>query len=213
MARAGHAQRLLPWRFGLFLLWTLSIPLVVWAGVEPARATLIGFDLSALVFLATLPPLFRRSSPDDMRQHSQDNDANRGIALILTIATSAAIFVAVGLEMAEDPDACEKAGIVATLLIAWLFANSVFALHYAHVFYLKHASGDRRGLDFPGGELPDYWDFAYFAFTLGMTFQTSDVNVTRSDVRRLVLWHSLAAFVFNLGILAFTINSLASGRP
>ena len=63
----------------------------------------------------------------------------------------------------------------------------------------------------PGTDEPDYWDFVYFAFTLGMTFQTSDVSITDRRIRRVVLGHSLAAFVFNLGVLAFTINVLGGG--
>ncbi len=202
-------RRWLPWRFGLFLLLTLSIPaLLPW--LDPAQAVLAGFDIAALGFIATMPSLFRGSTAHAMRSHSRDNDANRGLALVVTVATCAAILVAVAQEMSGAPSVAEKAAVVATLLIAWVFANLVFALHYAHLYYLGHEAGDRGGAIFPGEGEPDYGDFAYFAFTLGMTFQTSDVSITRRDWRRLVLWHSLAAFVFNLGILAFTINSLAS---
>jgi len=95
------------------------------------------------------------------------------------------------------------------LLIAWLFSNLVYAMHYAHNFYLPGDKGrDRSGLDFPETDEPGYWDFLYFAFTLGMTFQTSDVSITASGMRRTVLFQCLAAFLFNLGILAFTINVL-----
>jgi uncharacterized membrane protein len=66
------------------------------------------------------------------------------------------------------------------------------------------------GLDFPGTPEPDYWDFVYFAFTCGMAFATSDVQVTSKHMRRLVTVHSLAAFAFNIGVLAFTINVLGS---
>lgn len=203
------AARWLPWRFGLFLLLTLSIPLMLAAGIELGVAVLAGFDLAALAFIASLTRLFRHSKAKDMRAHSAENDANRGVALIITVATCAAILVAVGLELSGGPSLWGKAGIVATLLIAWAFSNLVFALHYAHVYYLKGQSGDRGGIEYPKQSEPDYWDFAYFAFTLGMTFQTSDVSITRQDVRKIALFHSLAAFVFNLGILAFTINTMA----
>lgn len=209
MSKARTATRWLPWRFGLFLLLTLSIPAMLALKVPPGVAVLAGFDLAALAFIASLTRLFRHSKAREMRAHSAENDANRGVALILTVATCAAILVAVGLELSGGPSPLGKVGIVATLLIAWTFSNLVFALHYAHVYYIKGESGDRGGLQFPDEPEPDYWDFAYFAFTLGMTFQTSDVTVTRQDVRKIALLHSLAAFVFNLGILAFTINTLA----
>jgi uncharacterized membrane protein len=100
--------------------------------------------------------------------------------------------------------------IVATLALAWLFGNVVYALHYAHVYYQagKDRGGDAAGISFPGTKEPDYWDFLYFAFTLGMTFQTSDCDITVQAIRRISIGHCMAAFVFNLGILAFTINAL-----
>ena len=72
-------------------------------------------------------------------------------------------------------------------------------------------SGDAAGIEFPGTKSPDYWDFAYFSFTLGMTFQTSDVAVTSTAIRKVVLFHCFAAFVFNIGVIAFTINVLGGG--
>ena len=100
--------------------------------------------------------------------------------------------------------------LLATLVLAWLFANSVYALHYAHVYYFGsgEAGEPPGGIDFPGTRSPDYSDFAYFAFTLGMTFQTSDVAISEPSVRRLVLVQCLASFVFNIGVIAFTINAL-----
>jgi uncharacterized membrane protein len=101
--------------------------------------------------------------------------------------------------------------IVGTLSLAWLFSNVVYALHYAHVFYSGIDGKDARGIEFPKTDEPDYWDFLYFSTCLGMTFQVSDMNITSGRVRRVVMFHCLAAFVFNLGILAFTINVLGGG--
>ena len=100
--------------------------------------------------------------------------------------------------------------VIATLSLAWTFANMVYALHYAHLYYSgKDGGKDQAGLDFPGDRAePDYWDFVYFSFTLGVALQTSDVCITSTGIRRVVTLHSVAAFVFNLGILAFTINVL-----
>ena len=100
--------------------------------------------------------------------------------------------------------------LVATLLLIWLFANSVYALHYAHAFYSHDpkTGGDSAGIDFPGTKTPSYSDFCYFAFTLGMTFQTSDVEISAPAIRQVALLHSFAAFIFNIGVIAFTINVL-----
>jgi uncharacterized membrane protein len=89
----------------------------------------------------------------------------------------------------------------------------IYALHYAHLYYSDASTDgkDAKGLDFPSCDEPDYWDFAYFAFTLGMTFQTSDVEISSRRVRKVALGQCMAAFVFNIGVLAFTINVLGSG--
>src|SRR3546814_9892249 len=103
--------------------------------------------------------------------------------------------------------------IVVTLTLAWLFANTVFMLHYAHLYYLEaDGGGDRRGLEVPKTPTPDYWDFLYFSFTRGMTFQTSDIAVTGARLRRVVLIQSMAAFVFNMGIVAFAVKDRKGTR-
>lgn len=207
---APSSRHWLPWRFGLFLLLTLSVPGFALL-FPPAEAILAGFDVAALGFIATLPSLFRAGSVAEMRAHARENDANRPLALLLTVGISLVILVAVALELAADPAPLEKVVIVVTLLIAWVFSNLVFALHYAHLYYLGAGTKDAGGAKFPGDAQPDYWDFAYFAFTLGMTFQTSDVVINSGHWRRVALWHNLAAFIFNIGILAFTINTMAGG--
>jgi uncharacterized membrane protein len=100
--------------------------------------------------------------------------------------------------------------IIGTLVLSWIFSNWIYSLHYAHLFYTRapEDGGDTGGLEFPKTPEPDYWDFIYFGFCLGMTFQTSDVSVTDGRFRKVVTLHCLAAFVFNLGVIAFTINVL-----
>lgn len=202
---------LFPWRYGLFLvLLALAAPLALWLPWH--EAVMAGFDVAALIFLLSIGPLLD-SAPGEMRRNAAANDANRGVMLLLTAIVSLVILVAVGLAVSRQggPDAAMVALLLATLIIAWLFSNGVYALHYAHIFYLRGAAGgDRGGLDFPGTREPGYWDFLYFAFTLGMTFQTSDVTVASAAMRRTVLFQCLAAFFFNLGILAYTINVLGS---
>lgn len=169
-----------------------------------------GFDLAALAFMASVAPLID-AAPATMRRNAKANDANRELMLLLTGIVSLVILVAVGVAVGQHdgPEPAQIALLLTTLLIAWGFSNLVYAMHYAHIFYLGGADGkDRGGLDFPESDEPAYWDFLYFAFTLGMTFQTSDVSVTATDMRRTVLFQCLAAFLFNLGILAFTINVL-----
>ncbi len=210
-AKTATAKRIAPARFLVFGA-VLVVGTVV-AGLlgAPARiAPLIGFDTAAVVFLAALWPLFNDDAAT-MRRTAAANDARRGGLLVLTVVLSLVILVAVGTLVAGKStlDWPAIALIVVTLALAWLFANSVFMLHYAHLYYLEAEGGeDRRGLEVPETPTPDYWDFLYFSFTLGMTFQTSDIAVTGAHIRRVALIQSMAAFVFNMGVVAFAVNAL-----
>ena len=168
-----------------------------------AKGFMLGFDVAALFFLVACLPLLRVDDRGTMKQHAAANDANRTMLLVITAIVSVAVLVAVETMVGAAPGWKTKLLIVGTLLIAWLFANSVYALHYAHLFVTRGG-----GVDFPGDQSPGYADFVYFSFTLGMTFQTSDVNVSDKGIRNVVTAHCFIAFVFNLGILAFTINVL-----
>jgi uncharacterized membrane protein len=95
-----------------------------------------------------------------------------------------------------------------SIVLTWLFINVMFALHYAHGFYGDYGK-PHQGLEFPGRENPDYWDFAYFSIVIGMTFQVSDVQITSRELRRVVLLHSVIAFFFNVFIIAVTVNIVA----
>lgn len=205
------ARRIAPPRFILFAV-ALVIGLVV---LRPqlgwARGIMAAFDGAAALFLLTLAPLLG-ARPRTIRIHARGNDANRALLLGVSVIVTLVILVAVASEIRAKSSTITVALVVATLALAWLFSNVVFALHYAHLFYLGNDEGsDRGGIDFPGTGEPDYWDFAYFSFTLGMTFQTSDVDISSPMVRRVVLGQSIAAFIFNIGVLAFTINILGSG--
>jgi len=120
------------------------------------------------------------------------------------------LLVAIGAEaIGTNPQPFTKGLIILTLAVAWLFSNTIYALHYAHLAYGDECH-ECSGLDFPGTPEPDYWDFVYFAFTCGMAFATSDVQISGRHMRRVVTVHCLAAFAFNIGVLAFTINVLGS---
>lgn len=207
-------NRIAPPRFLAFcVIAVMAIPAAI-ALSGWARGVMIGFDVAALMFLAMVAPLLRQTDAEVMRETSRRNDANRAMMLVVTAATTIAVLAAVAAELGTTgkPPPITLALVVATLLIAWTFGNTVFALHYAHLFYLTGDGGkDIGGLDFPGADEPEYWDFVYFAFTLGMTFQTSDTAITSTRMRRVVTGHSMIAFVFNLGVLAFTINVLGGG--
>jgi uncharacterized membrane protein len=200
-----------------FLAFLVLLAMATWLAAQQApigRAIMIGFDIAGFAFLLMIAPLLRRRDAVHMRESSRRNDANRVTLLAISGIAILVILLAVGSEVAQQGrlDGLAKALVIGTLALAWLFSNSVYALHYAHIFYLQDGGTkrDQGGLEFPGRGEPDYADFFYFAFTLGMTFQTSDVSICSRRMRWIVLLHSVAAFAFNIGVLAFTINVLGS---
>ena len=207
-------RRIAPPRFILFIVLLVGGCVLGVATLGPGRGIMTGFDVAAAVFMVSLRGVIRRSEAEEMRAASRANDANRALLLALTFVVSLAILVAVAGELKGAGDRTGTLLVLGTLALAWLFSNIVYALHYAHLYYGDDDSdgADNRGLDFPETKEPDYWDFIYFSFTLGMTFQTSDTDVTNVQMRRIVTGQSLAAFVFNLGVIAFTINVLGGGK-
>jgi len=197
-----------------FLAFLAALIVAVPIAAHPLHSwtlgAMVGFDVAAALFLALCAPLLGTHEINAIRDHAQANDANRHLLLVITVIVTTVMLIAIAAEaVGRNPQPFTRILIVATLIIAWLFSNTVYALHYAHLAYVRPETCS--GLDFPGTPNPVYWDFVYFAFTLGMTFQTSDVTISDPHIRRVVTLHSLAAFFFNIGVLAFTINVLGSG--
>jgi uncharacterized membrane protein len=213
----GIGARLAPPRFLLFVLvmaatvgWTLWLDHALWS-----NALVRGFNLAALVFTVSLWPLSRDHTAAQMRLHARENDANRALVLLITTLVMLAILAAIASDLpsAKHGDDWAIVKLVFTLTLAWAFTNLVFMLHYAHAHYGPGYDGapHRGGFEFPGTPEPDYWDFLYFSFTAGMSFAASDVNVTCGRVRRVLVVHCLLSFIFNIGVIAFTINALSGG--
>jgi len=211
MASQGKRKignRIAPVRFIIFLIAFAFLGGAIQVETRQWHyAVMGGFDLAAVLFFALLVPTLRDGEASAIRRHAAENDANRGMLLVITALIGAVLLITIGVEL-TGPGEPMASLIIATLGIAWVFANMLYALHYAHLFYGQ--GNGVSGLTFPDTKAPDYWDFVYFAFTLGMTFQTSDVSINSRPIRRVVLAQSVAAFVFNIGILAFTINTLGS---
>jgi uncharacterized membrane protein len=149
-----------------------------------------------------------------MRQRSQANEPDHHLLLWLALGIAGVTVTAVWSEVlviSENKGGDNRAMIALatfSLALAWLFANALGAIHYAHLWYLRGPDGkDARGLDFPGDEIhPDYWDFIYFTTVLSMTFQVSDVTISAKSIRRLVIIHGLVAFLFNISVIALSVS-------
>jgi uncharacterized membrane protein len=202
-----------PWRFIMFvaMLFAAIWPASLLLGSIPLGID-ASFDLAAATFLVSCWPIFAIEDPREIERMAKLNDANRTVLLVITVIVLAVLLIAMAAQtVGANPDSVTKVLIIITLILAWLFSNSVYALHYAHMAYISPPAGC-AGFRFPGTVEPLYWDFVYFAFTCGMAFATSDVEVTNQSIRKVVAFHCLAAFAFNIGVLAFTVNLLASGR-
>jgi uncharacterized membrane protein len=212
-ANRGIGNIVAPWRFLVFAAASVIAGMALVGALGWRDGVMLGFDIGALVFMALCAPLFSHEA-EDMRRAARRNDANRALLLALTAIVSGVIMVTVaGVLMQQGArKPLEIALVLATLCLSWLFSNLVYALHYAHLYYRAGEDGkDCGGCNFPGTKEPDYWDFAYFSSCLGMTFQTSDTDITENRIRQVGMFHGLAAFVFNIGVIAFSINVLGSG--
>ncbi len=201
-------------RFAGFLMTFLGVMLLAWRPLGMVPAVLIGFDAGVLVFFATLVSLFSGGTAASMRQRSQANEPDHHLLLWLALGIAAVTITAVWAEVlaiSANKEGDNRAMLLlatTSLALAWAFANTLGAIHYAHLWYLRGPDGkDTRGLDFPGDEAhPDYWDFIYFTTVLSMTFQVSDVTISARPIRRLVIVHGLVAFLFNISVIALSVS-------
>jgi uncharacterized membrane protein len=177
---------------------------------------IIGWNAGALVYLLLAMRMMFWSSHESMRTRAMSQDEGRLLILAIVVVGAIAALAAIVLELsvAKGLQGTQRYLHIAlaggTLVTSWAFTQVMFAQHYAHDFFLAQMRGEPGGLDFPGGEAPDYGDFLYFACVIGTSAQTADVSLTSRVMRRTGLLHCVLAFVFNATLLALTIN-IASG--
>jgi uncharacterized membrane protein len=178
--------------------------------VKPATALLLSFDLGALLYLCMLARLFVRTRAEHMARQACTQDTGRRSTLCIAVAVSGVVLVALSTELhaAKSGGATAMGMAALSIVLSWLFMNTMYALHYAHGYYGDFGK-QHEGLEFPGTKRPDYWDFVYFAFVIGMCFQVSDVQITSQTLRRTALLHSVVAFFFNVFIIAISVNIAA----
>ncbi len=206
------------------LVSAVCVGLAAWflfpPGWPPPTRMILAPDIGGVVFLGLTWAMMARATPERMRLRARLQDEGKLVILLLTVGAAVFSMTAISLELhgLKDLPSGETALHVAlagaSILCSWLVTHTMFALHYAHDFYgdadPSTVDSERAGgLEFPGCEHPDYWDFLYYSFVVGMTCQTSDVQVVDRGIRRVTLAQGLLAFVFNTLILAITINIAA----
>jgi uncharacterized membrane protein len=219
----ARAKRKLSFTIQLRLLLALVVAGIVivllpdWVHL-PTRL-LSAWDAAMICLLTMTWWVMVRATPDSMRRKAQQQDASRLVILSLITAAACVSVLAIAFMLRDNKHAppsllaIHLSLAILTIVGSWLLVHTIFALHYAHGYYqdqhktLQEAEED--GLDFPREIEPDYWDFLYFSFVIGMTSQVSDVQVTSRSLRRLALLHGVLSFFFNAMILAMSINIIA----
>lgn len=193
-----------------FLVLT-TVPLPALASAPRATRLLLAWDAGVALYLVLAWTVISRFDLMLVRRRAAVQDDGALALLLLTATAAMASIAAIVAELGSMPRDTGRTPYfvlaVATIALSWTLVHVMFAIHYAHEYYDDRAGG---GLRFPGDDRPDYWDFVYFSFVIGMTFQVSDVQVTAKHLRRLVVLHGIVSFVFNVAILALVVNIGAS---
>ena len=184
-----------------------------------ASAAIAGWNAFAIVILALDWLIILTTPQRKIRALAQQQDLSRFLVFLFVVVTACAALFAVGFLVSLKKSETGGHFIIhlmltlLTVIFSWTLVHTVYGLRYAHAFYgdsdepgvNRHAGG----LIFPGDRPPDYFDFAYFSFVIGMTCQVSDVQITSRRIRRLTLVHSVLSFGFNTMILALLINTVS----
>lgn len=189
----------------------LAVIIAVWLGLAKF-ALLIAWDTGVLVYIIIVWATVWGMDSSETRLHAAREDPGRAAADLLLIIASIASLVAVVFLILQ---ASHTTGIAKTIdisvgllsvIVSWLLVNTTYTLRYARLYYCK--SGGE--VDFHEKDLPQYTDFAYLAFTLGMTFQVSDTDLKTKEIRATALRHAMLSFLFSTVIIATTINAMVS---
>ncbi|NML44694.1 DUF1345 domain-containing protein [Ramlibacter sp. G-1-2-2] len=180
-----------------------------------AGCALVAWNAGALLYLALAWEWMRETDVKAIQQRAIGQDEGRIAILSVVVLAAAAMLVAVGTQLGQARDLHGSARVlhvsfaVLTIVTSWLFTQVVFALHYAHDFYLLRLRGQKDPLDFPGTPDPSYFDFFHFACIIGTSSQTADITFMGQALRPVGTLHCVVAFFFNASLIALSINVVA----
>jgi uncharacterized membrane protein len=195
---------------------TIAVVLLAYAPWE--LAVVAGWDAAAVAYLGSVWHLVLGADGTDTERLATREDNTRTTSTVLLVAVCVASLLGVGfaLSLAGEMTGAARVLLVAlaaaTVTLSWTVLNTVYTLRYAHLYYGPAPGGVGFGDPDPV-ERPAYRDFAYLAFTIGMTYQVSDTTLHNRRFRRTVLSHALLAYVFGVVIVAGAINLIASLFP
>jgi uncharacterized membrane protein len=178
----------------------------------PSAAVLAGWDVAVVIYLVWVFIAVWRLDPGTTGRLAKREDPSSAVAELVVLAAGTAVLVAVGFALVRASQATGgmKAMLVTlglvSVVLSWTLVHTVYALRYARAYYSEPVGG----IEFNEAEPPTYTDFAYFAFTVGMTFQVADTNITSKAVRRITLHHALLSYLFGAVLLGLVINVVAT---
>jgi uncharacterized membrane protein len=184
---------------------------IAWLATPWQAAALVGWNVAATAFIAWIWFTVAGMDASATAKHAAIEDLSRSTADLILILASVVSLIGVGLSLLEasDTEGLEKAMIVGvasvSVILSWATVHTVFTLRYARLYY--GAGGG--GIDFNGDRAPTYTDFAYLAFTIGMTYQVSDTSIASKAIRRTALRHAYMSYLFGTVVVAMTINVVA----
>jgi uncharacterized membrane protein len=209
-------------RLALCLAMGIFVGLLLPHSWRPITRMLVTWNLATIAYVVLVSLMMTGETSETIRRRAAMQDEGRLVVLSLAIVAATASIFAIVAQLATLKDATGWAkylhlGLAAgTIISSWFFVHIMFALHYAHEYYDEWETGKgiakqlRGGLEFPGtSSKPDYVDFLYFSFVIGVASQTADVNITSKTMRGVALVHCVLSFFFNTTILALTINIAA----
>ncbi len=177
---------------------------------------ILGAWISGVVcFLAIVLMMMSHSDVHKTAHRAQRQEAQHWTIFLLVVCTALTSIFAIALLLANSKDTPStvltvQLGLsVVAILCSWFLTHTMFALHYATCYYRRNDDPDEEfvgGVELPSGDRPDYLDFMYFSFTLGMTSQTSDVSIVSPALRRLALGHGIVSFFFYSVIIALSVG-------
>ncbi|WP_174873649.1 DUF1345 domain-containing protein [Vogesella oryzae] len=186
----------------------------LWA-LRGMTAFMLGWNAGALLYLLLAAHMMYGASEASIRRRALQEDVGQRSIMALVVMSSITCLLAIALELsaARELHGALRAGHAAlaalTILSSWLFTQTMFALHYAHTYFVGLQQGGAPGLIFPGDATPDYADFFYFSAVIGTSAQTADVSLASRQMRRIGTVHCILSFLFNTTVLALMINILA----
>ena len=180
---------------------------------SPVMGLLIGWDSVAVVYTGWLGLVLLHRDAEETARRATVTDPDRVTTDVVLLSAAVASLGTVGFVLARagrgsSAEFAEVGLGVLSVVLSWAMVHTLFTLRYAALYYAEPVGG----IDFNSPELPTYRDFAYLAFTIGMTFQVSDTALTSAALRRTALQHALLSYLFGTGILATTVNLVASLR-